>query len=282
MIDAIDRPKFATPDARRAVERRAVAALARPEEPNLPLDQEGLRQWRKADRIHAQAMEAKRRRDKVGAEKLFVQAGDIRIAIIKRLEGAKDNASVCATLRSAAERLESAGQPFTTHHDGYIAIDTQQGLKVAFEARHLEGGKEQSFSPQDLRNTGELYWAAYERVEGNSSPPGGTGASGRREGPQHSLLDAGDVLRVMRTMQTAIGLIVLDEICGKGFTINAVATAKGMGHLTVKKALRRALETAAENWKGAKDREPDTEFAPPTREQLALKTQRIVAARRSC
>lgn len=196
----------------------------------------------------------------------------------RRWRAERETAWQQKALAESVTLAKARGDEVEVKTAGRVAVITRAGLKMAFEAGYLDGGQ----NDQELYDIGRMYRDCYERSQGGTTPSGSGTASGKRDGPQHSLLDAGEVLRVMRSAQSERRLFALDMICGEDATINIAATAYGCHRLTMAKRLRDGLLIALENWKGRKDRAPDAPFRLPTKAELQSRDEQIVAAERSC
>jgi hypothetical protein len=237
-----------------------------------------LKEWNKAERLCSEAMKTKEVGAKNKAADLFERAAKLRKAVVDRLNDRKDQAELRATLDQAAHHARLRGETVDVAKTGRIDLRDRQGLKSAFEARHLEGHG--NLSAQALYNTGQLYRACYERAEGLSTPQGTGTSAGRREGLQHSHLDAGDILRAMRANQSPKALIILDEVCGKDNTC-AVAAKKAKCRRTVAQGiLKDALAIAHDNHNGRKDRD-DEQFRLPSRVELEAKLEAVRRVQRA-
>lgn len=127
------------------------------------------------------------------------------------------------------------------------------GLEYALEKGHLDGGPG-SPKPDGLFRTGDRYREAYEIDEGQTSNSGGGAGGFGPKGPQIRLVEAGEILKIMRSKLSPRERKVLDLVCGQGMRLREVATRMKAGFPATTRALRNGLRTAAEQVKAASER----------------------------
>ncbi|MEI6439039.1 MAG: hypothetical protein WCO83_02430 [Alphaproteobacteria bacterium] len=121
------------------------------------------------------------------------------------------------------------------------------GLDHALAKDHLAGARPKP-APEALYEIGLRYGEAYEIAIGQTTnrPEGGGGGFGPK-GPQLRVIEAADMLTIMRKDMTTRQLSVLNLVCGHQMRLREAATSLGYGFPAARNALKAGLALAMGN-----------------------------------
>jgi len=159
-----------------------------------------------------------------------------------------------------------------------VRILTRQGIQQAFEEGHMTPALG-PMSADDLHVTAKAYRDAYEVAEGMTGRSGeGAGGYGAK-GPQIRVIEAGEVLAVMRLELTQRQIEVLDRVCGQDMRLRETATVLRRGFPSTKNSLIMGLKAATLNIRAARAVKDQGE--PTTKARLESARDQVDAAMRA-
>jgi len=159
-----------------------------------------------------------------------------------------------------------------------VRILTRQGIQQAFEEGHMTPALG-PMTADDLHVTAKAYRDAYEIAEGMTGRSGEGGGGYGAKGPQIRVIEAGEVLAVMRLELTQRQVDVLDRVCGQDMRLREAATILRRGFPSTKNSLIMGLKAATLNLKAARAVKDQGE--PTTKARLESARAQVDAAMRA-
>lgn len=159
-----------------------------------------------------------------------------------------------------------------------VRILTRQGIQQAFEDGYLNL-PHGPMTADMLHTTAKAYRDVYEIAAGLAGRSGEGGGGYGAKGPQIKLVEAGEVLAIMRTDLTQRQIDVLDRVCGMDMRVRETATILRRGFPSTKNSLIAGLSSATLSLKAARAVRDQGE--PTTKARLESARAQVDAAMRS-
>lgn len=173
---------------------------------------------------------------------------------------------------------QARGEAVELPKRGGARIMSRQGIQQAFEEGHMTPALG-SMTADHLHATAKAYRDAYEIAEGLAGRSGEGGGGYGAKGPQIKVVEAGEVLAVMRLDLTQRQIDVLDRVCGQDMRLREAATVLRRGFPSTKNSLIMGLKAATLNLKAAKAVKDQGE--PTTKARLESARAQVDAAMRA-
>lgn len=220
-------------------------------------------------------LDALRRTKNVGTRETLYR--DIQ-AILRKPGQRVENRWRTGAINETVALAKARGEDVELPKRGGARIMSRQGIQQAFEEGHMTPTLG-PMTADHLHDTAKTYRDAYEIAAGLAGRSGdGSGGYGAK-GPQIKLVEAGEILAIMRLDLTQRQVDVLDRVCGQDMRLREAATVLRRGFPSTKNSLIMGLKAATLNIRAAKAVRDQGE--PTTKARLESARAQVDAAMRA-